>query len=1023
MKACHFLPIIRSMDRPFDPLNGGGAHRGPSRLTMTLGQTARRLPGKAVVAGLCVAGLTVVVWDGVRTQQRSLLAADAHQRASSAVRSTVIQMNDLALALARLHDRWTPACPEGPACQRDLTTYLRDFPAIQRLGWVGSEGTAVAFRPSARPVETIEADQSTASTEQLMQAAARHRGGAQLVWTGGEPQLALAVTTERQSPVLVAILDMQQLFDATARNPAEAMELAVGARRAAVSGGGTLPSPSEGLATESTDLLGQQWAISVAPRSRPAGWSTADLLLASGLLIAMFVGTSLTLWQSSQEFAEQVVVLNAEIEQRAEARQREQDDQLHQILDSVRLAPWTLELASGRLHGHREMKRLFGLAPGGHLATLADMLRLVHPDDRAALQEATATAVANRSEYSVEFRVVWPDSTTHWLLGRGRVACDAEGVPTHMRGITVDVSARKEAEFALHESRRRFTESLEESVAQRTAELVKTNLELGQTRARLQGVLDAATQVSIISADTDGIIRVFNKGAERMLGYSADEMIGHAQPQAIHLPSEVQARAAELSQEFGRRIEGFDVFVEYARRGHFDERDWTYVRKDGTTLDVRLVVTAVRNQDCDILGSLGIALDVTEQRRLERELKRNLEELREQTLQAQEANRAKSQFLAAMSHEIRTPMNAILAMADLLSESPLTEEQREYVGLFRAAGGTLMSLIDDLLDLSKIESGRFELEHTGFRIDQLLERCIALVEPKARAKGLKLALEQSSALPTDLVGDPTRLHQVLLNLLSNAVKFTDRGKVTLRATAPPGALPGTISFAVSDTGIGIPADKFATIFEDFRQADSSTTRHYGGTGLGLAISRRIVERLGGRLEVASVVGEGSTFRFQTTFQLGQPATAVLPAVEGALTVPDDAAPAPLRILVADDVETNRTVVRAFLKATPHTLVFVENGLAAVEQMTRHAFDVVLMDVHMPVMDGLSATRAIRSLEAEEGRPRAFILALTASATTEDARAAREAGCDGHLTKPVSKQRLLDALSAAPAGQEAAGVSR
>ncbi len=1010
---------MRSMDRAFEPPGAGDAYGRPDRLTMTTGPSARRLPPKAVAAGLCVAALTVVLWDGVRTQQQAALAADTHQRASSAVQANVLQMNDLVLALARLHDRWTSACAVASACRRDLTTYLRDFPAIQRLGWVAADGTAVAFRPAANPVDGVEEDPDVA---QLTQAASTHRGGARLSWTGDARRLALAVTTERQAPTLVAIVDMQRLFDATVRDPNERMELFVGERRAALSGAGLPTPPVEGVATESIDLLGQRWTIAVARRTLPAGWPVVDLLLVGGLLIAMFVGTSLYLWQSSQEFARQVVVLNSQIEARAEARRRDQDAQLRQIVDSVRLAPWTVELATGALQGHGELKRLFGLTDLGQLETVADMIARVHPDDRDTLQQAAAGAVADRSGYSVEFRAVWPDGSTHWLLGRAQVSCNAEGVPTHLRGINVDISARKEAESALLESRRRFTESLEARVEQRTAELVRANQELDQIQARLQGVLDAATQVSIISADNDGVIRLFNRGAERMLGYTAEEMIGKAQPQVIHLASEVQARAAALSKEFGRRIEGFDVFVEYAKQGRFDQRDWTYVRKDGTTLDVQLVVTAVHNREGALLGSLGIAVDVTEQRRLEHELNRNLEQLRDQTLHAQEANRAKSQFLAAMSHEIRTPMNAILAMADLLSESPLSEEQREYVGLFRDAGSTLMTLINDLLDLSKIESGRFELEHADFRLDQLLERCIALVEPKAKAKGLGIVLKRSTDLPTDLVGDPTRINQVLLNLLSNAIKFTDRGQVSLEATTPEGAATGEVMFAVSDTGIGIPEDKFATIFEDFRQADSSTTRHYGGTGLGLAISRRIVDRLGGRLEVASTVGHGSTFSFRVTFQIGQPTPAPQPSAETSLSLPDEAPHAPLRILVADDVETNRSVVRAFLKATPHELVFVENGLAAVEHMAQGAFDVVLMDVHMPVMDGLAATRTIRQLEREQQRTRAFILALTASATTEDARAAREAGCDGHLTKPVSKQRLLDALAAAPSCQEAAGVA-
>lgn len=487
--------------------------------------------------------------------------------------------------------------------------------------------------------------------------------------------------------------------------------------------------------------------------------------------------------------------------------------------------------------------------------------------------------------------------------------------------------------------------------------------------AYLSSIIETSDD-AIISKDLDGIITSWNKSAERIFGYPAEEIVGkHI---SILIPQEriSEEEGILTTLRNGKRIDHFETMRRH-RNGHL--------------IPVSLTVSPIRNTAGNIIGASKISRDISERIRAEENMR--------------QANIRKDEFMANMSHELRTPMNAVIGLASLMMRmDDLPPKALKFVETLKISADNLMELINDLLDFSKIESNALELEQVEFDLAEQVERAVSVTNVKAQEKRLGLRVHFIPPLSRHYIGDPLRVHQVLMNLLSNAIKFTEKGTVDVEISGAPAADKRTlVTMRVRDTGIGIPKDKLETIFEKFTQADSSMTRRYGGSGLGLAITKALVEKMGGAISVNSKQGEGSVFT--VTLSLGN--TERLSSIERFSTESITAKQPNTgrNVLLVEDYEPNVMVASTMLDMLGYNFDVARNGLEALQKFVQSRYDVILMDVQMHELDGLEATRRIRRMETERGLARTPIVAMTAHVREQDKQKCFEAGMDDFIPKP------------------------
>jgi len=670
----------------------------------------------------------------------------------------------------------------------------------------------------------------------------------------------------------------------------------------------------------------------------------------------------------------------------AEQALRDTRARLDFALRSSGIAHWATSARAEQIEWSPEHVRIPGLENAPARWTRGEFMAQVLPEDRPALREVLDEAVASSAEFSHECRIRRADGEIGWLWIAGSPEAGETG---RLSGVVQDITARKRGE----EEARKLSQAVRQSAE------------------------------SIVIADVDGRIEYVNAAFTRVTGYSREEAVGR------------ELRFLKSEQD---PLGGHSAMWDTLTRGESWKGELQNRRKNGEEYFESAVVTPLRQADGLVTHYVAVMIDITENRRMADELQRHrsqLEQLVEQRTgelaaarrQAEAANRSKSSFLANMSHEIRTPMNAIIGLTYLARQASVSEAQAEQLQKIDEAGRHLLAIINDILDLSKIEAGKLELENESFELHKVLDGVAEIIRGAATEKGIQVHTDYDG-MPMSLKGDVTRVRQALLNYASNAVKFTDSGDIHLRAQLLGQERDSIrVRFEVEDTGIGIEPEIIDVMFSAFEQADASTSRRFGGTGLGLAITRHLAQMMGGEVGVESVPGQGSRFWFTVRLGLDPGAeVADIPALAGDPAARLRTAHGGARVLLVDDNEVNRQITDYLLQSAGLCVATAGDGREALDRARCGEYELVLMDIQMPVMDGLQATSAIRRLPGWQTRP---IIALTANAFAEDRQACKEAGMDDVVTKPVRPGTLygvllkwLSAASAdggAPAGPDAA----
>jgi len=657
----------------------------------------------------------------------------------------------------------------------------------------------------------------------------------------------------------------------------------------------------------------------------------------------------------NQELVDKQVQLNAlyteqvvdrKLIEASEKEQKKLASQLKLATDSAKVGIWSLDVKTEKLEWNGLLKKMWGYSEHLDNLTLEDWAKLILPEDKALTFQKLEESKNNRSIYDAEYRIKRAnDGTIAWMKSTGQYQYDEFGEAITLTGINLDITHQKEAEEKVRQSEELFKSIFENSLAA----IVVTN-----------------DQGNYLSA---------NKAASELFGYSVDQLL---QMNVGDLKTTVKHGAAERFEEYRSKGE---------EGGEFD-----FITKNGAHKFVKYQAIRIKAD-----FHLSIMMDITEQKLSEKLLEEAKSKAEIAKEIAENAAIAKQQFLSNMSHEIRTPMNAIIGFTKVLVKTDLTEKQKEYVQAVKSSGDTLIVLINDILDLAKVDAGKMIFENAPFKIADSITTILNLFEIKIQESNLQLVKEYDSSIPKIVLGDAIRLHQILINLLSNAIKFTVKGKIIVSVNLlSEDTEKVTVEIKVTDTGIGIPQNKMAIIFENFEQAKATTSSLYGGTGLGLAIVKKLVEKQGGTVNVKSKVDEGSTFRVTLSFEKTN-ASIVSENVTGQYETEIK----PLKVLVVEDVKLNQLLIKIILEDFKFEYDIADNGQIAIEKLQVNSYDIILMDIQMPVMNGFETTEYIR----HKMKLQIPIIALTADVTTVDVEKCKAIGMNDYASKPLDEKLL------------------
>jgi PAS domain S-box-containing protein len=615
---------------------------------------------------------------------------------------------------------------------------------------------------------------------------------------------------------------------------------------------------------------------------------------------------------------------------------------------------WEIDMVTGKNYWSAEAFRIFGLEPKGHGPTTEEFDKMIHPDDREKYLESIRMALKGGNSSNYDLRIIKADGEVRYIQAIGKPFYNDNGQVIKLYGAIIDITDHKRAE----EEIRAKQEQLKSFIEFSPAAIAIFDKEMRYIAAS-----------NIWKKD-------YKLERKNIIGVCHYDIF----PESSHRWKEIHQR-------------GFAGEV-------LSNPEDSYVRKNGRVQWFRWEIRPWYEKDDEIGGIIMFTETITERKEAEQALVKAKE-------QAENAAQAKTQFLSTMSHEIRTPMNAVIGFTHLLLQNP-REDQVEYLKILKFSGENLLVLINDILDFSKIEAGKLEFEDVDFSVKDLIRNTRSALIQRANEKGIQVKLMIDEDLPDAVIGDPVRLGQILTNLITNAVKFTEEGRVVVAASlVKQDADSVTICFEVKDTGIGIPQDKQEAVFESFTQASSDTTRKYGGTGLGLTITKRLLEMQGSQIKLESEPGKGSTFYFdlnlkRSSLKLTQESEIDQPVVTKSLKG--------TRILLAEDNQINVLLAKQFLKQWDVECDVAENGAIAVQLAKTNNYDMVLMDLQMPEMDGYTATEEIRKLEPVERYKNLPIIALTASAMLDNKDRAFVVGMDDYVSKPFNPADLYKKIA-------------